>query len=68
MRGRTTLSTFLQDLADARKKVSDLRELGVDLRYIQISYEAAIDDFLKLAGISERQVDLIWEITEPDKL
>lgn len=63
---RVDVFTLLEDLRDVREQVSCLRKLGIDLGDIQTGYETVIDDLLELAGLSERQADFIWEITESE--
>lgn len=58
------LLSTLMNLKEVRKQVNTLSELGIVLGDIQTGYESVIDDVLELAGLSERQIDLIWEITE----
>ena len=58
------LLSTLMNLKEVRKQVNALSELGIVLGDIQTGYESVIDDVLELAGLSERQIDLIWEITE----
>lgn len=49
--------TFLGDLVVARRK-PDFPG--------RVEYEMVIEDLLEMLGLSEKQVDLIWEITEPE--
>lgn len=58
------LLNTLIDLRDVRNQVTSLNSQGIFLGDIQTGYETVIDDILELAGFTERQIDLLWEITE----
>lgn len=60
------LLNTLADLKEVRNCVADLEASGHEtlIRDVKVGYESVIDDILELAGLSERETDLLWEITE----
>lgn len=62
------LAQIISDLRETREQVAFLRNnLGIGLGEIQVGYECAIEDLLELFGLSEKQIDLFWELSEPDE-
>lgn len=68
MRKKCDFRNVFCTLQEVRGEVALLKKaLGIELGDIQTGYEEVIEDLLKLQGYSEKQIDLIWELTEPEE-
>lgn len=62
------LVQIISDLRETREQVAQLKaQFGIELGDIQVGYECAIEDILELFGLSEKQIDFFWELSEPDE-
>lgn len=57
---------FLEKLQVVRQAVKDLSIDSPAIRAIQIGYESVLADLFIYAGLTDRQADLIWDITDPE--
>lgn len=66
MNNELKLLDTLSNLKEVRKQAVSLKLRGYEdlVTDLETGYQTVIDDILELSGLTEREIDLIWEITE----
>lgn len=59
---------LLMNLQETRQQVAELRDrYRIDLGEIQVGYECAIENLLEMIGLTEKEIDIFWSFSEPDR-